>query len=51
MACWTPAAAAVTLLVLHSPQVAQLLTESVGWSFDRYEQWLGDAMERLVLNS
>ncbi len=42
--------AAATLLVLCSPQVAEILTESVGWSYDRYEKWLADAIERLVLN-
>ena len=42
--------AAASLFVLYSPQVAQILTELVGWSFDRYEKWLADAIERLVLN-
>ena len=42
--------AAATLFVLYSPQVAQVLTEYVGWSFDRYEKWLADAIERLVFN-
>jgi len=37
------------LLVLYSPHVAQLLTEDVGWSFDRYQTWLADAIERLIL--
>jgi hypothetical protein len=36
--------------VLYSPHVAQLLTEHLGWSYDRYETWLADAIERLVLN-
>jgi hypothetical protein len=35
--------------VLHSPHVAQLLTENLGWSFDRYQTWLADAIERLIL--
>lgn len=42
--------AAASLFVLYSPHVAQILTEHVGWSFDRYEKWLADAIERLVLN-
>ncbi len=42
--------AAASLLVLYSPHVARLLTEDVGWSFDRYEKWLADAIERLILN-
>ena len=42
--------AAATLYVLYSPQVAQILTEHLGWSYDRYETWLADAIERLVLN-
>jgi AcrR family transcriptional regulator len=42
--------AASSLFVLYSPQVAQILIEYVGWSFDRYEKWLADAIERLVLN-
>ena len=42
--------AAATLFVLYSPQVAQVLTEYVGWSFDRYEKWLADAIERLVVS-
>jgi TetR/AcrR family transcriptional regulator of autoinduction and epiphytic fitness len=43
--------AAASLFVLYSPHVAQLLTEHVGWSYDRYENWLADAIERLILNS
>lgn len=43
--------AAASLFVLYSPQVAQILVEHVGWSFDRYEEWLADAIERLVLRS
>ena len=46
----SPDDAAATLLVLYSPNVAQLLTEHVGWSYDRYEKWLADAIERLILN-
>jgi AcrR family transcriptional regulator len=42
--------AAASLFVLYSPHVATMLTEDVGWSFDRYEKWLADAIERLVLN-
>ena len=46
----SPDDAAASLLVLYSPHVAQLLTEDVGWSFDRYQTWLADAIERLILN-
>jgi len=46
----SPDVAAASLLVLYSPHVAQILTEHVGWSYDRYEQWLADAIERLILN-
>ena len=46
----SPDDAAVSLFVLYSPHVAQILIEYVGWSFDRYERWLADAIERLVLN-
>jgi AcrR family transcriptional regulator len=42
--------AAASLFVLYSPHVAQILLEYVGWSYDRYEKWLADAIERLVLN-
>ena len=47
----SPDDAAATLFVLYSPQVAQILVEYAGWSFDRYEKWLADAIERLVLNA
>ena len=46
----SPDDAAASLFVLYSPQVAQILTEHVGWSYDRYEKWLADAIERLILN-
>ena len=46
----SPDDAAASLLVLYSPHVAQILTEQLGWSYDRYETWLADAIERLVLN-
>ena len=46
----SPDDAAASLLVLYSPHVAQILTEHLGWSYDRYETWLADAIERLVLN-
>jgi len=46
----SPDNAAASLLVLYSPQVAEILTESVGWSYDRYQIWLADAIERLILN-
>jgi TetR/AcrR family transcriptional regulator, regulator of autoinduction and epiphytic fitness len=45
----SPDDAAASLLVLYSPHVAQILTEHLGWSYDRYETWLADAIERLVL--
>jgi TetR/AcrR family transcriptional regulator, regulator of autoinduction and epiphytic fitness len=47
----SPDDAAASLLVLYSPHVAQILTEHLGWSYDRYETWLADAIERLVLNA
>lgn len=46
----SPDDAAASLLVLYSPHVAQILIEYLGWSYDRYEAWLADAIERLVLN-
>ena len=46
----SPDDAAASLFVLCSPHVAQLLTEDLGWSFDRYQTWLADAIERLILN-
>lgn len=45
-----PDEAAASLFVLYSPHVAQLLIEHLGWSYDRYEKWLADAIARLVLN-
>jgi len=47
----SPDHAAASLFVLYSPHVAQLLTEHLGWSYDRYETWLADAIERLILNT
>jgi AcrR family transcriptional regulator len=41
--------AADTLFVLYSPDVALLLTEELGWSLDRYEEWLADMLERTLL--
>ena len=46
----SPDDAAASLFVLCSPHVAQLLTEHLGWSYDRYQTWLADAIERLILN-
>jgi hypothetical protein len=46
----SPDDAAASLLVLYSPHVAQILTEHLGWSYDRNETSLADAIERLVLN-
>lgn len=45
-----PDTAAASLFVLYSPQVAQILIDHLGWSYDRYEEWLADAIHRLVLN-
>ena len=45
----SPDDAAASLFVLCSPHVAQLLTEHLGWSFDRYQAWVADAIERLIL--
>ena len=47
----TPDDAAASLFVLYSPHVARLLTEHLDWSYDRYETWLADAIERLILNT
>ena len=47
----SPDDAAASLFVLCSHHVAQLLTEHLGWSFDRYQAWLADAIERLILNA
>ena len=46
----SPDDAAASLFVLCSPHVAQLLTEHLGWSFDRCQAWLADAIERLILD-
>jgi TetR/AcrR family transcriptional regulator of autoinduction and epiphytic fitness len=47
----SPDEAAASLFVLYSPHVAQLLTEHLGWSYDQYETWLADAIERLILKN
>jgi TetR/AcrR family transcriptional regulator of autoinduction and epiphytic fitness len=44
----SPDDAAASLFVLYSPHVAQILTEHLGWSYDRYQTWLADAIERLI---
>lgn len=41
--------AADTLFVLYSPDVALLLLYDAGWSLARYEAWLADALEHLLL--
>jgi AcrR family transcriptional regulator len=37
------------LLTIHSPYVYSTLTVDLGWTPDRFEQWLADAMPRLLL--
>ena len=45
----TPSAAAETVWTLTSAEVHRLLTVDRGWSGDRYEDWLNDALVRLLL--
>jgi AcrR family transcriptional regulator len=45
----TVAEAADMLLTVHSPYVYSTLTVDLGWTPDRFEQWLADAMPRLLL--
>ncbi|HZN14190.1 MAG TPA: helix-turn-helix domain-containing protein [Acidimicrobiales bacterium] len=41
--------AAETLFVLYSPDVAILLIDELGWSLDKYEEWLAMMLERTLL--
>lgn len=45
----TPQAAA-TLYVLYSPDVADLLVNDYGWSWDKYEKWLAMMLERTLID-
>jgi AcrR family transcriptional regulator len=42
--------AADTLAALGSAEMAELLVARRGWTFDRYEAWLADALVRLLLD-
>ncbi len=42
--------AAATLYALYSPQLADMFIRDHGWSPDRYEKWLADALYRLLLS-
>jgi len=37
------------MVTVQSPYVYSALTVDLGWSSARYEQWLADAMPRLLL--
>jgi AcrR family transcriptional regulator len=41
--------AADTIAALGSPETAEMLVNRRGWSFDQYERWLADALDRLLL--
>lgn len=41
--------AADVMFTLQSPYVYSMLTVDLGWTPDQYEQWLADAMPRLLL--
>lgn len=43
------AEAADVLLTIQSPYVYSTLTDDLGWSPDRYEQWLAEAIPKLLL--
>lgn len=43
--------AADVMFTLQSPYVYSTLTVDLGWTPDRYEQWLADAVPRLLLRS
>lgn len=45
----TPTIAAETVWALSSEEVYHLLCIDRGWTLERYEQWLGDTLERLLL--
>jgi AcrR family transcriptional regulator len=38
-----------TIWVTNSPELHQLLVSDLGWSAERYEDWLADAWKRLLL--
>jgi AcrR family transcriptional regulator len=38
-----------SLYVLYSPDVYTMLTADLGWSAERFERWLADAIHRLLL--
>jgi hypothetical protein len=46
----TPDLATETAWTLMSPEVYNLLCVDRGWSTHRYEQWLADSLERLLLD-
>jgi AcrR family transcriptional regulator len=41
--------AAETLFLLYSPDVGLLCVDQLGWSWDRYEEWLAEMVERTLL--
>jgi len=43
------AGAADTIYTLMAPEVHHMLTVERGWSADRYERWLGNALCALLL--
>jgi AcrR family transcriptional regulator len=45
----TPEAATDIVYTLMSPEVHRILTVERAWSADQYEEWLADAMTRLLL--
>ncbi len=45
----TPAAAADTYSAIANPEIFLLLTEQHGWSAAKYEHWLADSLERLLV--
>jgi len=38
-----------TLFALTSPELTLVLDERLGWSLERYQQWLADTLKRLLL--
>ncbi|HXY31149.1 MAG TPA: helix-turn-helix domain-containing protein [Gemmatimonadaceae bacterium] len=46
----TPSAATEIVWTLTSPEVHRLLRVDRGWSAERYEQWLIDSLERLLVD-
>ena len=43
-------AAADTVWVMNSPELFIMLTVERGWSADRYEDWLSESLQRLLLS-